>query len=130
MIMKVFLRALSSSSSHKDAPRSDHKMLSVKPSYAISTDDACLACKKRGHQIHTCSVFKGWIWAHRVIIIQELGLCMNCLRKGNIAEKCRAPSICKKCTRHHHTLLHWDVDNLTQRKSENEEGKEETHVVA
>ena len=44
---------------HKHASGSDRKLPSVKPSYAISTDDACLACKKRGHQIHTCSVFKG-----------------------------------------------------------------------
>ena len=31
---------------HKYASGSDSKMPSVKPSYAISTDDACLACKK------------------------------------------------------------------------------------
>ena len=46
----------------------------------------------------------------------------------------QAPSMCKKCTRHHHTLLHTctrrDVDNLTQRKPENVKGKEETHVLA
>ena len=43
---------------HKHAYGSDRKMPSVKPSYGISNNDACLACKKRGHQIHTCSVFK------------------------------------------------------------------------
>ena len=91
---------------HKHTAGSDRKMPSVKPSYAISTDDARLACKKRGHQIHTCSVFKGWIWVNRIIVVKELGLCMNCLRAGHIAEKCRAPSMCKKCTRLHHTLLH------------------------
>ena len=31
---------------HKHPSGSDRKMLSVKPSYAIFTDDACLACKK------------------------------------------------------------------------------------
>ena len=51
---------------HKHASGSDCKMSSVKPSYPISTDDACLACKMWGHQIHTCSVFKWWIWADRV----------------------------------------------------------------
>ena len=111
---------------HKHASGSDRKMPSMKPSYAISTDDACLACKKRGHQIHTCSVFKGWIWADRISVVKELGLCMNCLRAGHIAEKCRAPSMCKKCTRHHHTLLHRDADNLAQKKPENVEGKEES----
>ena len=52
-------------------------------------------------------------------------VCMNCLRAGHIAEKCRAPSMCKKCTRHHHTLLHRDADNSTQKKPENAEAKEE-----
>ena len=34
---------------HKHASRSEYKRLSLKPSYAISTNDVCLACKKRGH---------------------------------------------------------------------------------
>ena len=55
---------------------------------------------------------------------------MNCLRAGHIAEKCRAPSMCRKCTRHHHTLLHRDADNSTQRKPDNAEAKEEAHVAA
>ena len=46
---------------HKHASGSDRKMLSLIPSYAISTDDACLAFKKRGHQIHTCC------WRHIAI---------------------------------------------------------------
>ena len=110
-------------------PDPNRKMPSVKPSYAISTDDACLACKKRGHQIHTCSVFKGRTWADRISVVKDLGLCMNCLRAGHIAEKCRAPSMCKKCTRYHHTLLHRDADNSTQKKPENAEAKEEAHVT-
>ena len=55
---------------------------------------------------------------------------MNCLRKGHIAEKCRAPQMCKKRTKHHHTLLHRDAKCLSQRKSENEDRKEETHIAA
>ena len=54
---------------------------------------------------------------------------MNCLRTGHIAEKYRAPSMCKKSTSHHHTLLHKDADNLTQKKPENTECKEEVHVA-
>ena len=38
--------------------------------------------------------------------------------------------MCNKRTRHHHTLLHRDADNVTQRKPGNVEGKEETHVKA
>ena len=38
--------------------------------------------------------------------------------------------MCKKCTRRHHTLLHREADNFTQKKPENEDGKEEAHVAA
>ena len=107
---------------HKHASGFDRNMPSVKPSYAISTVDACLACKKRGSQIHTCSVFKGWIWEDRVSVVRELGLCMNCLRAGHTAEKFGAPSMCKKCTRHLHTLLHRGANNSTRKMLENTEG--------
>ena len=56
---------------HKHASRSDQKMPSVKPVLHNIHDDACLACKKRGHQIHTCSVFKGWIWADRISVLKN-----------------------------------------------------------
>ena len=47
--------------SHKQTSGSDRK-LPVKQSFATSAEDACLACKKHGHHIHTCSVFKGLIF--------------------------------------------------------------------
>ena len=37
--------------------------------------------------------------------------------------------MCKKRTKHHHTLLHRDADCLSQKKPE-EDGKEETHGAA
>ena len=104
---------------HKQASGYDRK-LPVKQSYASSTDDTCLACKKRGHQIHTCSVFKGWIFANRISNIREQGLFMNCLRKGHIAKKCQQPLMCKKCTKCHHTLLHRDADGLPQKKPDDD----------
>ena len=110
--LRVFLR-----SDINTLPDLITKCLLWNSSYAISTDDACLACKKRWHQIHTCSVFKGRIWADRVSVVKDLGLCMNCLRAGHIAEKCRAPLMCKKCTRYHHTLLHRDADNVTHKEA-------------
>ena len=113
---------------HKQTSGSDRKV-SVKQSYATSTDDTCLACKKRGHQIHTCSVFKGWLYSDRISFVRKSGLCINCLRKGHIAENCRAPPMCKKCTRKHHTLLHRDVDSVPQEKHKDDK-VEETHVAA
>ena len=34
----------------------------------------------------------------------------NCLKPGHMASKCRAPSMCKKCRKYHHTLLHIEQD--------------------
>ena len=55
---------------------------------------------------------------------------MNCLRTGHIQVKCQTLLMGKKYTRHHHTLLHRDADNLAQRKRDNADDKEETHVPA
>ena len=118
-----------SHTAHKQVLGSDQK-LPVKQPCALPTDVTCPACNKRGHQIHTCTVFKGRILADRTSVVWELGLCMNCLKKGHIAEKCRAPLMCKKCTKHHHTLVQRDPDYLLQKKPEKKEGKEETIVVA
>ena len=46
-----------------------------------------------------------------------------------MAENCRAPSMCKKCTKKHHTLLHRDADSVPQKKTQTD-GKEESHVAA
>ena len=94
------------------------------PSHQSSTDDTCLACKKRGHHIHTC-ILKGWIFADRIRVAWEQGFCKNCLRKGHIAVKYQAPLKWKKCTKHHHMLLHQDANYPSQRKSEEEDCKEE-----
>ena len=100
--------------------RSDWNLL-VKQSYALPTDVMCVACKKQGHLIHTCMLFKGWILMDRISVVWELRLCMNCLRKGHRAVKCRALPMCNKCTNLHHTmLLYWEP--------EKEEVKEDTHV--
>ena len=80
--------------------------------------------------MHTCSVFKGWIMADRISVVKDLGFSTNCLRAGHIAEKCRAPSMCKKSTGYHQNLLRRDADNLKKKKPENAEGKEEAHVAA
>ena len=95
---------------HKQASRSDQKLL-VKQSFTLSTDVTCLACKYQGNQIHTCSVFKGWILTDRISVVWELCLCMIFLRKGNITPKCWAPPMCKECTKHY-MLLHRDADYL------------------
>ena len=40
--------------------------------------------------------------------MKKNGCCMNCLKAGHMANKCRAPQSCRKCRKTHHTLLHID----------------------
>ena len=63
-------------------------------------------------------------------IARESELCINSLRKGHMAENCRAPPMCKNCTRNHHTLLHRNADRVPQEKPKRDDKVEETHVAA
>ena len=82
--------------------------------------------------MHTCSVFKGWMYMYAEMssFTRKFVLCINCVGKGHIAEKCRAPPICKKCTKSDHTLLHRVVDSVPQEKPKKDDKVEETHIAA
>ena len=73
--------------------------------------------------------FKGWIHEDKISIVWELRSCMNCLKRGHLAEKCHAPQMCKRSTKFHHPLLHRDVDQ-TQMWPEIKKGNDESHVSA
>ena len=72
-----------SHAAHKYASGFDRMMHSVRSYFAVSSDGACLACKKQGLQIHIYSVFKGWTLSYRISVVWEQAFCMNCLRKGH-----------------------------------------------
>ena len=43
-------------------------------------------------------------------MIKKAALCKNSLKPGHIANKCCAPPMCKKCNKHHNTLVHIEAD--------------------
>ena len=79
-----------------------------RPSYAARPENTCLACKRETHPIHTCPKFQGMSCDERWAIVKANGLCLNCLRGGHMANKCRVPQTCRKCRKPRHTLLHID----------------------
>ena len=70
------------------------------------------------------------MFADRIGIAQEQGLCMNCLRKRHMEEKYPAPPMSKKCTKNHSTLLHRDADSVSQEKLKRDDKVEKTHIAA
>ena len=82
------------------------KKYTSRTSYAATPESMCVACKKETHQLHNCGAFQKMPREERWEIIKKNGCCLNCLRGGHMANKCRAPPACRKCRKAHHTLLH------------------------
>ena len=81
----------------------------TKAVYTAVTENRCVACKKGTHPLSRCGKFQGMSRKERWELIKRNGHCMNCLKVGHVANKCRASPACKKCRKTHHTLLHIDV---------------------
>ena len=78
-----------------------------KVSYTAVTDDGCTLCESR-HPLYACKQYRRLPHEDKLALLKEQGLCMNCFRKEHIARKCPAASMCTKCDRPHHTLLHME----------------------
>ena len=93
-----------------------------RPSYAAWPDSTCLACKEENHPLHSCPKFQGMSCEERWAVIKKNGLCLNCLRRRHMANKCCVPQTCQKCHKHHHSLLHIDDIKLPE--------EADTHIVS
>ena len=74
--------------------------------YSAGSDSPCVACKRDAHPLNNCGAFLSMSRDERWELIRKNGFCMNCLKAGHMANKCRASPACKKCRKTHHTLLH------------------------
>ena len=63
-------------------------------------------CKKNGHSIASCNVFKGTNTQERMRVVSEKRLCRNCLKAGHLAHAYASKYKCQQCSQRHHTLLH------------------------
>ena len=79
-----------------------------KAAYTTRSESVCVICKKENHMLTTCSKFQNMSRDDRWAVIKRNGYCMNCLKPGHMANKCRVPAACRKCSKTHHTLLHID----------------------
>lgn len=91
-----FVGMESIASSPIEAAKGDHRQ-----------DRDCALCPKQRHRIHQCQKFNGMSPFERCQAIRKTNLCQNCL-KDHGRNKCTMANNCKKCTRFHHTSLHYE----------------------
>ena len=84
--------------------------VTTRTAYVAGPATPCVACKKENHQLHNCGKFQEMTCDERWEIVRKNNCCMNCLKVGHMANKCRAPQSCTKCRKSHHTLLHIDIN--------------------
>lgn len=79
----------------------------------------CVMCNKNGHNIISCKDFSALSEKLRYQKAKTLKLCIACLGQGHSYLACK--SKCLKCSKKHHTLLHFGDDVTTSSSSENSE---------
>ena len=89
-----------------------------KAAYVTRPENTCMACKRESHPLNICSKFQGMSRDDRWALVKKNGCCMNCLKAGHMASKCRAQPACRKCHKAHHTLLHIDIKPLEEPTTE------------
>ena len=77
-----------------------------------------MACKKETHPLNNCGKFLGMSRDERWAFVKKNGYCMNCLKAGHMASKCRAPPACRKCHKAHHQLLYIEVKPSEEKTTE------------
>ncbi|XP_062710566.1 uncharacterized protein LOC134288752 [Aedes albopictus] len=74
---------------------------------AVTSEYMCDFCSGQ-HQNYKCSNFLKMSVDQRQAKVKEVNLCFNCLRKGHRGAACSSDKSCSKCSKKHHTLLHFE----------------------
>ncbi|XP_014366619.2 uncharacterized protein LOC106717302 [Papilio machaon] len=88
-------------------------------SFVTEVSSECTYCSKN-HFICHCKEFAALDLPQRQDFIKKNGICFNCLVKGHSVNACRQSTTCRKCSRRHHTLLHFTNPNKTTSVPEND----------
>jgi hypothetical protein len=77
------------------------------PATSNSTENVCDVCAGQ-HCNYKCPSFLNMSVDQRIAKVKQSGLCFNCLRKGHQIKACPSDKSCSKCSKKHHTLLHFE----------------------
>ena len=71
-----------------------------------STSGNCSLCQAEKHPLYVCPKFKAMPITEKRNTLTLRDACFNCLRTGHRAIQCQSSHRCKRCQKHHHTILH------------------------
>lgn len=60
------------------------------------------------HSNLKCPIFFNMSVNERVTQVKQSGLCFNCLRKGHQIRDCPSELSCSRCSKRHHSMLHFE----------------------
>jgi len=76
-----------------------------------SEEGKCLICQKAGHKAAECfkiTKLKTGQERSKFLDDQKINLCRNCLKGAHNSGACRQANGCQRCSKKHHTLLHFE----------------------
>lgn len=82
-------------------------------SFATTTTVSCHLCKQN-HNLSGCPKFLALNPKQRYDEIKKFKLCVNCLRSNHSIKNCSS-SKCRKCSKMHNTLLHFESNHNNER---------------
>ncbi|XP_055622089.1 uncharacterized protein LOC129765697 [Toxorhynchites rutilus septentrionalis] len=110
--------------------------MSVKPSWSprafypgtsVLSESVCEVCAG-SHLNYKCPSFLNMNVGQRVSKVKQIGLCFNCLRKGHQIRACPSDKSCSKCSKKHHTMLHYEREFYLEPESQSLNTTEESEV--
>ncbi|KAL1446903.1 hypothetical protein WDU94_014040 [Cyamophila willieti] len=103
--------------------RSESRVLDRKKSdVPTSSTLTCQVCRKANHKLYECSSFRAYSIKERIAFVTKNNLCLNCLSSNlHSAYKCNSKSVCKICSKKHHSLLHQFASQANYAAEEQEE---------
>ncbi|XP_062714350.1 uncharacterized protein LOC134291082 [Aedes albopictus] len=103
-----------------DSKKPSFKADFYKSSYAatVFSEYTCDLCSGQ-HPNFRCPIFQKMTVKQRYDKLKTSNLCFNCLRKGHHSAACRSDKFCRKCSKRHHTLIHFE----RRKKSEDRPSK-------
>lgn len=110
--------------------QTEHKRVSNNTKGFFTASQNCNICKE-SHKIFACNEFLQLNVHDRIKKVQELKLCINCLKFGHHSKVCKGKS-CKYCSLKHNSLLHinrqQNYNNETQGTVQTKDEGAETQV--
>ncbi|XP_062704747.1 uncharacterized protein LOC134287050 [Aedes albopictus] len=80
------------------------------------------------HLNFKCSMFQKLSVHQRHTRVKELSLCFNCLRRGHRSLACPNGKSCIKCSKRHHTLLHFERKRTQAKRTDTQKPSEANPV--